>query len=135
MLVRLKMAWTRPSSIENNDKIQCFLASPAIFNPAKNTLGTNGGRLTRFDCILKLFCAGFTSLETLVMASLMSSVVNLEDNLDNQMNLDMDNLENLDSSRRASLDLTTMMMWGVNPEIRDTASLVLLKQNVSMISC
>ena len=29
--------------------IQCFLASPAICNPPKNTLGTNGGGLTRSD--------------------------------------------------------------------------------------
>ncbi len=27
-----------------------LLASPAICNPAKNTLGTNGGGLTRSDC-------------------------------------------------------------------------------------
>ncbi len=32
-------------------QVQAPLASPAISNPAKNSLGTNGGGLTRFDCI------------------------------------------------------------------------------------
>ena len=30
--------------------IQGSMASPAISNPAKNSIGTNGGGLTRSDC-------------------------------------------------------------------------------------
>ena len=32
-------------------KIQTSLANPAIHNPPKNSSGTNGGGLTRSDCI------------------------------------------------------------------------------------
>ena len=33
------------------EAIQGSMASPAISNPAKSSIGTNGGGLTRSDCI------------------------------------------------------------------------------------
>ncbi len=58
---------------------QTSMGNPAVFNPPKNTPGTNGGGLTRSDCMLDIYGSLTHSLVTYkwVVVELRSEGINV----------------------------------------------------------